>query len=88
MGCSIKGYGKEGPLVIDGHPNGLILNHAYGIRDVLPFKDYEGKIQKLMFLRNPWGKGESNGAWSKDSEEFRKNKKLFLEYNDNLDKSE
>ena len=40
MGCSIKGYGKEGPLVIDGHPNGLILNHAYGIRDVLPFKDY------------------------------------------------
>ena len=41
-----------------------------------------------MFLRNPWGKGESNGAWSKDSEEFRKNKKLFLEYNDNLDKDE
>jgi hypothetical protein len=33
MGCSIKGYGKEGQLVIDGQPTGLIMNHAYSIQD-------------------------------------------------------
>ena len=43
MGCSIKGYGKEGPLVMDGHPTGLILNHAYAIRDVVEIKDIKGR---------------------------------------------
>lgn len=31
MGCSIKGYGKTGELILDGAPTGLILNHAYAI---------------------------------------------------------
>jgi hypothetical protein len=44
MGCSIKGYGKEGPFIIDGHPTGLILNHAYGIRDIIELPDYQGNI--------------------------------------------
>jgi hypothetical protein len=44
MGCSIKGYRKEGPLITDGHPTGLILNHAYGIRDVVELPDYQGNI--------------------------------------------
>jgi hypothetical protein len=39
LGCSIKGYGKEGPQVIDGQPTGLILNHAYGINDIMELDD-------------------------------------------------
>lgn len=39
LGCSIKGYGKEGPQILEGMPTGLILNHAYGINDIFEFKD-------------------------------------------------
>ena len=35
LGCSIKGNGKEGQLILDGTPTGLILNHAYGINDIM-----------------------------------------------------
>lgn len=35
MGCSVKGEGKNGPHILDGEPSGLILNHAYGISDVI-----------------------------------------------------
>ena len=31
LGCSIKGYGKCGLMVIDGSPTGLLYNHAYAI---------------------------------------------------------
>ena len=76
MGCSIKGYGKEGALVIDGQPTGLILNHAYSISDIMEIKDKYDKNQplRLMRLRNPWGKGEWNGAWSDNSKEMEKYK--------------
>ena len=40
MGCSIKGNGKSGPHVIEGKPSGLILNHAYGINDIIEFDDH------------------------------------------------
>jgi hypothetical protein len=39
MGCSINGNGKGGELIIDGKPCGLILNHAYGISDIIHFED-------------------------------------------------
>jgi len=39
MGTSIKGDGKEGPHIVDGAPTGLILNHAYGISDIVEFLD-------------------------------------------------
>ena len=79
LGCSIKGNGKEGPLVVDGQPTGLILNHAYGINDVMELDDpYDrtGKTKlRLLRLRNPWGNSEWNGAWSGGSEEMRKYEK-------------
>jgi len=37
MGCHVNGHGKEGPQVVDGHPTGLILNHAYGVSDIIEF---------------------------------------------------
>jgi len=38
MGCSIKGNGKSGELVLDGHPTGLMLNHAYSLMYVWEIK--------------------------------------------------
>ena len=65
MGCSIKGNGKEGELIIDGKPCGLILNHAYGLNDIFEIKDPKtGDKFKLLRLRNPWGNSEWKGAWS------------------------
>ena len=45
MGCSIKGNGKEGPHLIDGQPSGLILNHAYGVSDIIQFNDPYDRTQ-------------------------------------------
>lgn len=74
LGCSIKGNGKEGPQVVDGAPTGLILNHAYGINDVMELDDPYNRGQKvrLLRLRNPWGNSEWNGAWSDGSPEVKK----------------
>lgn len=38
MGCSIKGNGKSGELILDGHPTGLMLNHAYSLLHVWEIK--------------------------------------------------
>lgn len=73
LGCSIKGNGKEGELIIEDKSCGLILNHAYGIQDVIEFPDRYDKSKKntirLLRLRNPWGKSEWKFAWSDKSEE-------------------
>jgi len=82
MGCSIKGEGKEGPQIIDGVPSGLILNHAYGIQDVMELEDkYDKQVPlKLVLLRNPWGKSEWKGAWQTDSPEFKAHRDHIEEY--------
>ena len=72
LGCSIKGNGKEGQLIIDGTPSGLILNHAYGLNDVMELDDGEGGQLRLLRLRNPWGNSEWLGAWSDNSPEIAK----------------
>lgn len=68
----------------------MILNHAYGVSDILEFQDefddpkyLEGKI-RLLRLRNPWGKSEWVGAWSDKSDEFAKYKYKVVEYVVNL----
>lgn len=70
MGCSIKGNGKEGQLILEGQPSGLILNHAYGLNDIMELDDEEGGQLRLLRLRNPWGNSEWLGAWGGDSEEM------------------
>ena len=70
------GNGKVGQLMLDGQPTGLILNHAYGISDIIELT----KEFKLLRLRNPWGHTEWTGAWSGDSPEMRKHKNLLLNY--------
>lgn len=74
LGCSIKGNGKVGQLMIDGKETGLILNHAYGINDIMEMEDkFDPKRPlRIMRLRNPWGHTEWIGAWSEGSPEFAK----------------
>ena len=86
MGCSIKGMGKEGPQVVDGAPTGLILNHAYSLNDIMEIEDPYDKNRplRLLRLRNPWGNSEWNGAWSDDSDEMKKYKKVIEKYIDSL----
>ena len=82
LGCSIKGNGKEGPLVVDGRPTGLILNHAYGINDVMELDDpyNRGNKIRLLRLRNPWGNSEWNGPWSDGSAEATKYEREIQKY--------
>lgn len=86
MGCSIKGNGKNGPHILDGKPTGLILNHAYGISDILeiPDLDNKNKTQQLIRLRNPWGKSEWLREWSSESDEMKKYRKPIQAYIDSL----
>jgi len=81
LGCSIKGNGKEGGLILDGEPSGLILNHAYGINDIIEIVDPWDKtsVIKLLRLRNPWGNSEWLGAWSGDSAEMKKYGKVIID---------
>jgi len=50
MGCSIKGNGKEGPLIIEGVPTGLIMNHAYGLNNVFELQDPFDKMVPIRLL--------------------------------------
>ncbi|KAG9021533.1 hypothetical protein FRB95_001964 [Tulasnella sp. JGI-2019a] len=45
--------------------NGLMMNHAYGIIKAVEFRD-----MRFLRIRNPWGEGEWNGAWSDGSKEW------------------
>jgi hypothetical protein len=67
-------------------PTGLILNHAYGINDVIELEDPFDKKNKLKLLRlrNPWGNSEWNGAWSGDSAEMKKYKNVIQRYINSL----
>ena len=82
MGCSIKGNGKEGTHIGDDGPTGLIMNHAYGLNDIIELDDpfIKGKQLRLLRIRNPWGNGEWNGAWGADSEELEKYGKELEKY--------
>lgn len=76
MGCSIKGYGKKGELIIDGTPTGLILDHAYTLQDVIEIPDpFDKDIPlRILRLRNPWGHDEWKGEWSEGSTNYVKYK--------------
>lgn len=72
MGCNIVGKDR-GPFILDGQPSGLIMNHAYAIRDVVELKKRgtEEIIDNLLVLRNPWGSSEFIGKWDGNSKEFQ-----------------
>ena len=43
--------------------SGLVDGHAYTLLNALELK-FHNKVYRLLQLRNPWGKGDSKGAWS------------------------
>lgn len=48
---------------------GLVPGHAYTILGVREVK-VAGKIEKLVYIRNPWGNGEWSGDWSDSSNKW------------------
>ncbi|CAL1529013.1 unnamed protein product [Lymnaea stagnalis] len=65
MGAVIYGGAARASHVL----NGLISGHAYSITG---FRQVElfGRKVNLVRLRNPWGRGEWQGAWSDNSQEM------------------
>ncbi|PVD38264.1 hypothetical protein C0Q70_00875 [Pomacea canaliculata] len=53
-----------------GMSNGLYMGHAYSITGFQQLKTSKSVV-RLMRLRNPWGRGEWNGAWSDNSREMQ-----------------
>jgi len=66
LACSIRGTSlREEKLT-----TGLYRTHAYSITKIATIKCH-GKDFKMLRLRNPWGRGEWNGAWSDGSSEWK-----------------
>jgi len=60
MMCSSVGKGEK------NMGNGIITGHAYTVVDLRKF-EHNGKIVRLIRLRNPWGQGEWTGDWGTNS---------------------
>ncbi|KAI1770649.1 cysteine proteinase [Hypoxylon cercidicola] len=60
FGCSTGMWGA-----FWGERKGIVENHAYSVMKAV---DIDG--QRLVLLKNPWGKGEWKGAWSDGSKEW------------------
>ncbi|KAL9062478.1 MAG: hypothetical protein Q9157_008888, partial [Trypethelium eluteriae] len=48
---------------------GLVFGHAYSVLDAVEHTR-DGKLYRLVKLRNPWGDSEWSGAWSDGSKEW------------------
>jgi len=59
IGCGTGGHGE---FEIDN--SGIIAGHAYTLLSAHRIKDRNGKDQKLVNLRNPWGKFEFKGDYN------------------------
>jgi Ca2+-binding EF-hand superfamily protein len=62
MGCSKEVGNVEAETELDC---GLLVNHAYSIIDA-----QEVSGNKLVRVRNPWGRGEWTGAWGDNSKQW------------------
>jgi len=88
MGCSALGSTEGEVLYPEGVPSGVLSGHAYSVLDVFTMDvevlDEEGEIktvnEKLVRMRNPWGKKEWNGKWSDGSDELMDNMKALNAY--------
>jgi calpain-15 len=63
---------------------GLIVGHAYTLIGIKELK-HKGEEQRLVKIRNPWGRFEWNGDWSDKSEKWTKELKKIAEFDDKND---
>lgn len=63
MGCANNGKASSA--------GGIQKDHAYGILGVFDVTNLQSANVKLVKLRNPWGSGEWEGAWSSSSREWK-----------------
>ena len=73
MGCSVKSKSNYRYI-------GILAGHAYYILDVFEISKprwIKRKKNRLLRIRNPWGRKEWNGKWSDDNVETKKNKELI-----------
>ena len=63
MSCSVgEHYTQQ-----EADRDGIVMGHAYTLLSVAQVLDAHGQAINLVKLRNPWGSGEWNGAWSDKS---------------------
>ena len=82
MGCSIQNKDKKAKAEAHGE-KGLIMGHAYSFLDLntiqIPGPGGKGTEEvRLVRVRNPWGRGEWEGDWSDDSEQYAKHQELIV----------
>jgi len=60
---------------------GLVDAHAYSLIKAREVKLFGGKTERILLIRNPWGKKEWNGDWSDNSKQWTSSlKKQVPEY--------
>lgn len=76
-------FTKNTQITEEKHDTGIVSGHAYSILDVRKYTDVHGNEQKLIQIRNPWGKFEWNGDFSDRSPLWRpEDKHLYIEEED------
>lgn len=75
LGCSIQPDPKAAHKAEEAAGGGLHSGHAYSLLDIGEINigsAQQPKLQRLLKLRNPWGRGEWEGSYGDRSEEREK----------------
>jgi len=84
MTCGADDFGGDGHDDLD-EDIGIVASHAYSLLAAHEVKTRYGQMERLVELRNPWGKTEWKGAWSDESPEWTEELKKQLNVKDDDD---
>jgi calpain-15 len=83
MTCGAKDLSGDGRDDLgDNDDIGIVPNHAYSLLAAHEVTTKYGQTERLVELRNPWGKSEWKGAWSDESDEWTEQLKKQLDVKD------
>ena len=63
-------YTKSTNIREEQNPLGIVAGHAYSILDAREVTLSDGSRERIIEIRNPWGKFEWKGDWSDDSDKW------------------